>query len=274
MNPPSSPAWVVLNGAALPAAEARVSPLGDGFMFGVGVFTTLKVLDGAPVFFREHHARLGRDAAALGLAAPDAAELRARVQLCLDRNGPGVRALKIVRFQDVAGAGELIVPRPFSFPPEFHERGARLRSLRPEADAGRALAAHKTINYLAHLRARRDAQADGLDDALWIAGDGTVLESASSNIFAVCGGEIVTTATDDALLPGVARQIVLWLRPSAREQKLTRALLAAADEVFLTNSLIGVLPVAAIDERRYDVTRNPVTRALAAAFADAERASR
>lgn len=278
---PAPASVVILNGTALPAGDARISPLGDGFMFGLGAFTTLKVIDGAPVFFAEHFARMSRDAAALGLAPPDEAALRERLALCIAHNGgaAAVHAAKVVRFADSGagegGVGELILPRAMHYPPQLYARGAKLRTVSAASDGGRALAGHKTINYLAHLRARRAAVADGLDDALWIAADETVLESASSNVFLVRAGEILTPAADAALLPGVARQIMLWLRPEIRETQLTRAMLAGADEVFLTNSLIGVLPVSQLDQQDYDVTagKNPVTRALMAEFAAAERSS-
>src|SRR6267154_6908128 len=93
--------FVVLNGRLFDAGEARISPLGDGFMFGLGLFETIKVLNGRPVFFSDHFERLRRSAGELGLAfTASAAELRARCEQCLTANGLGEGSLKIVVFQD------------------------------------------------------------------------------------------------------------------------------------------------------------------------------
>lgn len=75
---PTHDAWVILNGAALRAPEVAVSPLGAGLQLGHGVYTTLKVEAGRPVFFAEHCARLSADARAVGLQPPDRDGLRTR----------------------------------------------------------------------------------------------------------------------------------------------------------------------------------------------------
>src|SRR4051812_33887441 len=113
-NPATSalPDNVSLNGVLLDAASAAVSPLSDGFMYGLGLFETIKVLGGRPVFFREHVGRLRRGAAEIGLSsAADEGELRARCDRVIRANAVTKGVLKIVVFQDLAGPGELISTR-------------------------------------------------------------------------------------------------------------------------------------------------------------------
>jgi len=270
---PTHDAWVILNGAALRAPEAVVSPLGAGLQLGHGVYTTLKVAAGRPVFFAEHHARLSADARAVGLQPPDREELRARVEQCLSRNAVAAAALKIVLFQDAGRTSELIALRGPSPLEAARVRGCRLKTVAGPAGSPATLC-HKTTSYLPHLLARQEAQAAGCDDALWLDGGGRILETAGANIFVVDrSGSVLTPPVSLGLLPGVVRSTILRDCPEAREAVVDLAALAEASEVFITNSLIGVLPVAAVDGREFDVASYRVTPAVAECVRRAEAAA-
>ncbi|HOY54274.1 MAG TPA: aminotransferase class IV [Opitutaceae bacterium] len=260
---PTHDAWVILNGAALRAPEAVVSPLGAGLQLGHGVYTTLKVAAGRPVFFTEHHARLSADAREVGLQPPDRDGLRARVGLCLSRNAVAVAALKILLFQDAGRTSELIALRGPSPLEAVRVRGCRLKTVTGPAGSPATLC-HKTTSYLSHLLARQEAQAAGCDDALWLDGGGRILETAGANIFAVDrSGAVLTPPVSRGLLPGVVRAAILREFPGAREALVDLTALADVAEVFITNSLIGVLPVVAVDGREFDVASYRVTPAVA-----------
>jgi branched-subunit amino acid aminotransferase/4-amino-4-deoxychorismate lyase len=257
---------VILNGRLLEAGEARISPLGDGFMFGLGLFETIKVLSGRPVFFSDHFERLRRSAGELGLPFTAAAgELRARCGQCLTANGLDEGSLKIVLFQDTDGPGELIVARKKTYLAEHYERGFALKTF-PAGQREGKLFGFKTVNYLKNLQAKQAAQAAGCDEALFIDSTGQVLEGAASNVFVVKGGEVLTPPLDGRILPGIARSRVLQLLKNGREYAVPVQLLSGADEVFVTNALLGVMPVAAVDQQRYDLTRNPITKSLMEAY--------
>lgn len=266
---------VVLNGRVVPADDARISPLGDGFMYGLGLFETIKVLAGRPAFFAEHLERLRHGAAELGLALTISnAELRSRCQRCIAANDLVDGTLKLVVYQDADTAAQLIVSRPAAYPAEAYTRGFRLKTM-PDAGRDQRLARLKTLNYLKNIRAKRAAEAAGFDEALFIDADGTLLEGAITNVFVVKDGIVHTPSLAHAILPGIARAAVLRLLPgeAARETALSAAHLFAADEVFVTNSLLGVMPVAGVDDRRYDLARNPVTRTVAEKFRELEAQS-
>jgi len=264
---------ILLNGKLLNAAAAAVSPLGEGFQFGVGVFTTMRVRSGRPQFFKAHAERLARDAQALGLLpASEPSVLAERCAACIAVNRMDDGGLKIVWFADTDGStGEIISQRPHSYGPELAERGFRLTTLTCASRESRTFSRHKTLNYLEHLHAKRAAVSAGFDDALWVDERGIVLEGATTNIFAVIDGRIFTPDEKAGLLPGIARRVVLELAADdfepARPTTITREMLANAAEVFVTNSLIGVVPVRSWDERNYSLAENSVTRAVAAAFA-------
>ncbi|HXC01984.1 MAG TPA: aminotransferase class IV [Opitutaceae bacterium] len=258
--------YVVLNGRLLDAGEARISPLGDGFMFGLGVFETIKILNGRPVFFPDHFERLCRSAGELGLTfMVTSGELRARCEQCVSANGLGEGSLKIVVFQDTDGPGELIVARAKTYLAEQYERGFVLKTF-PGGQREGKLFSLKTVNYLGNLQAKQAAVAAGCDEALFIDSAGQILEGATSNVFVVKGGEVLTPPLDGRILPGVARSHVLQLLKNGRECAVAAQLLSGADEVFVTNALLGVMPVAAVDQQRYDLNHNPVTKALMEAY--------
>jgi branched-subunit amino acid aminotransferase/4-amino-4-deoxychorismate lyase len=266
MNSSGFQRHVVLNGRLLDASEARISPLGDGFMFGLGLFETIKVLAGRPVFFADHFERLQRSAGVVGLPFTAAAdELRNRCERCLSANGLGEGSLKIVIFRDTDGSGELIATREKRYASEHYERGFALKTF-PGGQREGTLFSLKTVNYLGNLQARQAAQAAGGDEALFIDSAGRLLEGATCNVFVVKGGEVLTPRLDGRILPGVARSRVLQLLKNGLECAVPTQLLPGADEVFVTNALLGVMPVALVDQQRYDLNRNPVTKALAEAY--------
>jgi len=253
---------VLLNGRLLDAAEARISPLGDGIMFGLGLFETIKILSGRPVFFSDHFERLRRSAGKLGLTFTAAAdELRARCEQCLSANGLGEGSLKIVVFQDTDGPGELIATRGKTYLAEHYERGFALKTF-PGGQREGKLFGLKTLSYLGNLQANQAAVAAGCDEALFIDSAGQVLEGSTSNVFVVKGGEVLTPPLDGRILPGIARYRVLQLLKTGRECAVPVQLLSGADEIFVTNALLGVMPVAAVDQQRYDLNHNPVTKSL------------
>jgi branched-subunit amino acid aminotransferase/4-amino-4-deoxychorismate lyase len=264
MNRPPDHGWIVLNGKRILATEARISPLSEGFMFGLGVFETIKVLGGRPIFFADHFVRLRRAAAELSLPfTTSAAELRARCCECLAANELADGGLKIVVFQDAADMSELILTRSPGYQQTHYARGFRLQTVR---DGRREdwICGLKTLNYLKCLVAKRAAQAAGCDEALFVDSGGRVLEGSNSNVFVVKEGGVFTPALDQGILPGTARARVLQLlgNENVREGVVPVRLLFEADEVFVTNSLLGVMPVARIDEQRYNLDATPATKSI------------
>lgn len=254
----------VLNGRLLTAGEVLVSPLGEGFMHGLGLFETIKVFRGRPVFFQDHWERLRRSAGELGLPFTTASgELHARCLRCVAANNLEEGGLKIVVFSDAAGLGELIVTRANSYSDINYKQGFALKTFSEDRREG-GIFSLKTLNYLKNVRAKQAAQAAGAHEALFIDTEGLVLEGATSNVFVVKGGEVFTPPLDGRILPGIARSRMLQLLAGsrARECAVTTELLFGADEVFVTNALLGVMPVASVDQQGYDLSRNPVTKSL------------
>lgn len=244
---------VLLDGQLLPAAQAKVSALCDGFQYGQGAFETIRARDGRPQLFAAHHARLAATCAALGLDAPPSGEeLSTRIMRLLAAVRLPSAAVKIIRYRELTRTAELITARALPYTAPDYLRGFRLATFRQGERDGR-LTGHKTLNYLENIFARQAAKAAGADEALFITPAGHVLEGAVSSLFIVKDGHAYTPPLSAGVLPGVARARVLQIigPERAHEKPLTLGDVRAADECFLTNALMQVMPVCALDDHKF-----------------------
>lgn len=276
---PSVP-HVLLDNTLLPPDAAHIPATSEGFLFGHGVFETIKVINSRPAFLAQHHARLTASARDLDLPyATSLDDLRERILRLISANGLMNGSAKVVLFHSESdtnraadavssATGELILTRANPYSPDTYTRGFRLRTV-ATSERVHTLSSHKTLNYLANLRAKRAALAAGFDEPLFVTTPaGVVIEGATTNLFAVRDGVVLTPPLSAGPLPGIARAEVLRLigTDRSRESLLTADDLQHADELFVTNALLGVMPVARIDDRVLDLARAPVTQGLLAAY--------
>ena len=265
---------VMLDGKLCSGHSARISPLHEGFLYGHGLFETIKVRDGRPLFLAAHHARLTASGHALELPYKlPLDKFRERLLKVISANSVAHGSAKVTLFNQGETLGELITTREFTYSPETYARGFRLQT-RPTGRRVSGLSGHKTLNYLENIRARRAALAAGYDEALFIDTTGEVIEGAGTNLFIVRDGVALTPPLASGPLPGIARAQVLALLgyARARETVITTADLLAATEVFVTNALLGVMPVSRIDERALPIPQ-PFTSDLQAAYRTRETQS-
>lgn len=282
-----------LNGRWLPADQARVSVADQGFLYGAGLFETMLVRRGRVPLVGLHLRRLAEGAAALGIALPmPMTALEAAVVEAVERNGLEDGALRLTLTAGVQGEdtprarpGEetaadggaptllIAVRRGRPYAQALYDRGftavwaaARRNHLSP-------LAGRKTTSYLESLLARREARAAGADEALFLNVSGCLAEGAASNVFWVADGRIHTPSPACGALPGVARAVVLELARAGgmacAEGEYPGEALAGAAEAFLTNALMGVMPLVRLEGRPIgDGRPGRVTARLRALFED------
>lgn len=274
---------VFLNGHFVPEAEARVSVFDRSFLYGDGLFETIRVANGKPFRWAQHLERLERGAEFLGMQAPFppealgrfATELIARNQmteallrLTLSR-GVGVRGYSpkgadqptLVMTLHPMGA-------PVSEPTPSDPIRWRAHTASFHLPANEPLAQFKTCNKLAQILARAEAEAAGADEALLTNTDGFVVEGASSNLFWIQNGSVCTPPLTDGILRGVTRGVVCelcaTLRLPVRERHLRPLELLQTDAVFVSLSSLGIVELAAIDGTR--LGNSPVVNQLANAY--------
>ncbi|MBI3910368.1 MAG: aminotransferase class IV [Armatimonadetes bacterium] len=255
--------WASLNGQILPAAEAFVSIFDHGLLYGDGLFETVRVYEGRPFRLRQHLERLREGAVALRLALPWSAEaLTAMVEETVRANRlqDGALRLTVTRGAGPPVPDPAVCPQPTCFvtarewsppPPAAYERGYRAIVAEGRQNERSPLSRLKTLNYGLHLLARMEARDAGLDEALLLNQAGAVAEAATANLFAVIGGRLSTPPPSAGCLPGITRAAVLDLADkgglSTCEVLFDLQDLRAAEEAFLTNSLLEVMPLVEVD---------------------------
>jgi branched-chain amino acid aminotransferase len=266
-------AWV--NGKLLPPEEPAVSPLDGGFMYGEGLFETMRAYGGRVFRLAQHLERLLIAAAELSFTPPTGQELSRAVAEALAAGGLPDASVRLTVTPGIAGSPKptvVVIVRPLALPPaDLYESGCIAVSVAAAQPAGSVLRRIKSLNYLDKLLAQRTASQRGAHEAILVDPDGCVVEGAMRNVFAVFGGELVTPPLSRGLLPGITRQTVLEIARSkdilCRERDIALTELYATDECFLTSSLAEILPVRSVDGNAMrGGGPGPVTRGLTAGY--------
>lgn len=272
------PVWV--GGRVLPDEAPAVSALDRGFLYGDGVFETVKVVDGVPLWLEEHLARLESGCRALGFEPPSRKEALDAVEALCDRPS-GRSRFRVIVTRGVGGEG--LTPSRAPRPAVVATLSA---AARPPVSVRVLVAARprlfplpraKTLNYVQSVLAREDAATHGADDALLIDPRDRVVEATAANLFAVAAGGLVTPSLDEGCLDGITRRRVLEiareLPAPVEERPLAVEELLRAEEVFLTSSVHGVVPVVAIGDAAVGKgAPGRVTRSMQESLLERERA--
>jgi len=272
---------VFLNGQFLPEEQAVVSVFDRGFLYGDGLFETLRVLNGNPFRWPQHWERLGRGAEFLRIPLPFAAEaLRGFAAQLIATNQMPDSLLRVALSRGVGRPGyspqgarqpSLVMschPAPAIDPQ--HPPRWRLVTSSVRLPANEPLAQFKTANKLAQILARAEADAANADEALLPNTNGHLVEAASSNLFWIEHGAVWTPPLASGILPGVTRAVVLEicrdLQLPAREASVAPDRLRLAQGVFLSLSSAGIVEGVSLDGQ--PLGRSPWVRRIREAYAN------
>jgi branched-chain amino acid aminotransferase len=281
--------WIFLNGTFVRQEEAVISVFDHGFLYGDGVYETIRSY-GSRIFMRDQHlARLFRSAEAIGLTVPiPEREWPNLLHEAMRRNNVGTaQSDAYLRITISRGIGDIgldpslcpvptvvIMTKPLAAPSvHLYEQGVSLIVARTRRNLPSALSPHiKATNFLNNILAKREAIAAGAFDSVLLNWEDHVTECTVSNLFFVTQGCLKTPAVHCGILDGITREVVLRLATaqqlSADEGRFTVADLHQADECFLTNTSMEIMPVTSIEHRPVGSGKpGPVTGLLRKAFA-------
>jgi len=284
----TTPMKIWLDGRVVDPADARISVLDHGLLYGDGVFEGIRIYGRRVFRLGDHLARLAVSARALGLTLPGGVEAMREIVLATGRAflaaSGGDEAY--VRLVVTRGDGPLgvdpttcaaprvvcIVDAIRLFAPEKLEQGLDLVTAsvrRPPSDVLDPRV--KSLNYLNSVLAKQEARRQGADEALILNPAGQVAEASVANVFAVSRGALATPPATDGALEGITRATVFELAATlglpATERTLGRVDLFGADEVFLTGTGARIVPVRSLDGRPIGKGGiGPVTAQILAAF--------
>lgn len=249
---------VFLNDSVVEAGDARIAADDSGFLYGQGLFETMRAVGGKVFRVDDHLDRLTASCEALGikigyerdyikeainktLAANELDDARVRLTV----SGGSMSSEEFV--------GTLLVTAAefAAYPAEYYSNGVTVTLCDYRQNSIDPLAGHKTTNYFARLIALQQAHAKKAAENLWFTTENKLAEGCVSNVFIVKNGVLLTPRADTPVLPGIARKTVLEIAEkegvSFEQKDLFINDLLGADEVFVTNSIMTVLPVATVE---------------------------
>jgi branched-chain amino acid aminotransferase len=247
---------VSIDGVLVAPDQATVSIFDRGFLYGDGVFEVFRTWDGVAVDVEAHLSRLFTSAVMLGIKSLDKPLVVDAVLRTLAIAGPGEHRIRVVLtrgpgallapFETLGPGRTIVVVEPL--PAQPAELSLAVVDFPLPRRAGHA---HKTLAYLDHILAHELAAAVGADEALRLGADGDVVEGATSNIFVVAAGVVATPPVEIGILPGVTRGRVIAacaaLGISVKQRRIATQDVYAADEIFVTSAVRGVVPITRLD---------------------------
>ena len=261
---------IYLNGQLVSHFEAKLSPFDHGFLYGYGLFETMRAYNGRIFRLDSHLTRLRCSAESIGLAhtilttEEGKQSLKAACLATLEAN-----ELKDARIRLTVSAGEgdmtpdistcssptvLISARSLApLPPEKYGTGfkAAISFLRRNSQS--PLSRLKSTCYMENVLARMTARAAGYDEAILLNEQGYLAEGSTTNVFLVSHGELITPCFESGVLPGITRDAVLEIARTSNIKATERWVelneLIEAQEAFVTNSILELMPLVSVEGR-------------------------
>lgn len=282
--------FVYLNDRLVSESEAMVCVADRGFLHGDGLFETMRAYNGRVFQLDAHLKRLRESSEFLRLSLPATdSEIERRLAELVHRNGCMDAYVRITLTRGQGGRGIrmdgeftptlLIALSKFvPYPAEQYRHGAKLIISRYRQNSASPLVRHKTLSYLLYVLARQEAMDAGANGALLLNETGQLTEESVSNVFLVRKGEVITPPVHCGLLPGVTRGVVMELCRKASisidERTISGGDIFDCDEIFLTNSLMEIMPVQSVDKRGTAVKApGPITAQLQTLYRNAVNGS-
>ncbi len=237
-----------------------------GFQYGDGLFETIEVVNGAPIFLNQHLRRLNNGCKRLLIPMPDIALLKQEAfQLCRDSTHA---VLKLMLTRGSGGRGyrqpepiqttRLLSLHPYpDYPEDFIIEGVNAKFCKTRLGLTPALSGLKHMNRLEQILARAEWDSVDIQEGLMLDINDNVIEGTMSNVFLIKDNVLYTPEITLSGVKGIIRDIIIQLAKKyvtpVIEKKLTKDEFFAADQVFMTNSIIGIWPIKQLEWRNYEV---------------------
>lgn len=254
---------VCINGKLVAAEEATVSAIDRGFLYGDGIFETIRVYKGVPFMLDAHLARMAEGCSVISMPPPNMEQVKLWVEETLSANCLSDAYLRITATRgatgllwydlDTSSVTVVIMAKPMV--QERFSEGLRLMVSSFRSDELSPLSRIKHTGILWKIMARAEARRAGVDDALLLNTKGHVSEATAANIFWVCDGKLFTPALDCGILAGITRAIVIEIANAVgietQEGYFTLDDVFNAEEVFLTSSTRELVPVRSLGDKQF-----------------------
>lgn len=275
---------IFVNGEIVAKEQAVISVLDHGFLYGVGIFETMRMYDGKLFLWEKHAARLMAGLSALQIRHEwTPAYLEEAIRQTVQANGLADAYIRLSITGGAEGVGLIAgeYERPSLF--IFAKPVAPITDAAPAAkwlqtvsiprqtpESGRR---YKTHNFLNNVFAKQEAGSDPQVEGLFLTREGYVSEGVVSNVFWIVEGSLYTPSAEAGILEGVTREFVLSLAQRLgivwQEGLYPLEHLLGAQEAFVTNSIQEIVPIFQVNETCLPTSYGSVTKALRAAYREA-----
>ena len=246
---------IYLNGEIIAESEAKISCLDPGFLYGQGLFETMRSYEGVVFQLDNHLRRLSKSLPLICIDLPHSLkELKEAIRLTLKANNLSNAYIRLNVWQGKDKVNVCIIVKQFKgYSEDIYERGFKGKIAKYRQNDNSLLSNIKSFNYLQFYLSRIEAETENFDEAIFLNPQGYLCEGSRSNIFLVKNSDIITPSLESGCLPGITRQVAIDLGKTAGrkiyEKKVLLDELLKADEAFLTGSLLEIMPLTSVDNQ-------------------------
>lgn len=270
---------IYLNNRLVPAGKAVVSVFDHGFLYGDGVYETLRAYDGVAFKIEEHIERLFNSAALIRLdisKTPEAIIRAVNKTVKANRLSDAYIRITISRGKGPIGLDPALCPKstfviianPFQgYPSAYYRSGVNIAIVSSRRNFNKSIdPAIKSLNFLNNILAKIEGKERGAYEAVMLNYRGYIAEGTISNIFFVKNGTLYTPAVSTGILNGITRMAIIGIAEElgikVREGKFRPADIYKAEEVFISNTTMELMPVSTVDDIKMSSSAGKVTKAI------------
>ncbi|MBF8984631.1 aminotransferase class IV [Lutibacter sp. B2] len=259
--------YLSINGALHDINIQTVSPNSEGFQYGYGLFETIKICNGKLLFFDEHIQRLKNGCTSLNIPIKENfCFLKYYSKDLILANNIKYGALKILYTKNKDKYDFYLYTRNNPYTKELYHKGFYVCFSEIKKNPHTPLTYVKSANYLESLLCKNRATENGYDEVILTNVYNHLCEGSLSNLFFVKGNVLFTPDLSCGLLPGIMRDQVIemtkYLNLTIQIGNFNKSELLNSDEIFLTNSLMDIMPVSKVENQHFDITNNFITKKL------------
>ncbi len=252
---------VFLNDKLVDTSKAKISVTDGGLLYGAGLFETMRACNGVVFGIEDHLERLFASAEKLSINNTyTKKQITDTVYKLLEANKLSEARLRLTLTSGSVSAKQqqlkstlLITATKFQpYPAEYYQKGVLVVLTDYRQNLNDPTHGHKSLNYLPRITALNEARMKMAAEALWFTVDNKLAEGCISNVFLVKDNVIYTPVIETPVLPGIARKAVIEIAKKNKIELIEKDLyienLLAADEIFMTNVIMQVLPVTKVEK--------------------------
>lgn len=250
---------IFINGTMVLKSEGNISLLSPGVAYGWGLFETIKYSGKKLELFNSHMKRMRLGSEQLGLDFQTGNdELKNDCESLIHHYGEETGAIKISIVKGEKEPVVFISRRPFSYTPNMYKEGYSLGVSKVRRNESSNLVKIKSNNYLENVLELNKAKDQGHQEVIFFNTQGCLAEGSYTNIFCVKDQVLYTPDEESGILNGIMRETVLKMAEELGINtvlgKISNELFNESDEIFITNSLMGIMPVRRVENKEYDIT--------------------